>query len=252
MQTEQRFSPSKIPNKQAVFIASHTEAATMVTTQIAEFGMTFSGVGFDVDLIPYGTSFTAETLAEADLVVVFPNYDYADPVFGAGDSDNLWTEAERDALVSYVEAGGFLVVVNAGRRINYDNVAGDVNEDRFALNMIAEPFGISFIEGTSDFRDYNLLADSPLFDNVDYLDLGNETAVRFTYTNGAPLVGTSADDPLMVGMQHGQNRGLVLVVGDLGVLNARIFTPGEGAYRNPNLPFWMNLSNMVTRRADAE
>ena len=127
-------------DRRALFVASHTESPLLTPTLMIEFGMALAWEGFDVDMVPYGQPVTAADLEDADLVVVLPVYDYpipeADPSY-----DEAWTEAEIEALVDYVDAGGLMVLTNSAANIRYDRIL-DPNEDTLDMNDLASHFGV--------------------------------------------------------------------------------------------------------------
>src|SRR5512135_325987 len=92
-----------VPDRRALFIASHTEPTLVGPIGFIDMAMTLAWAGFDVDMIPYGQPLARSDLANVDLVVALPVMDY--PSLDGGDVtlyDEAWNPAEIDALEDYV------------------------------------------------------------------------------------------------------------------------------------------------------
>lgn len=244
--TTERLSPVPEPSRRIVFVGSHLEATNMMSTAVAEWGMVLSAIGFDVDVIPYGQTMTAEDIEGVAGVFLFPAYDYtADDSYDVG-----WTEEEADLLEDYVSDGGFLIVTNMSRRINYDNIPADANEDMLDMNVIVERYGVTFTDDPIAATEYRIITDSPLFDGIESFSTGDGTAVKFTADAHPPLIGYGENSPLVTGFNHGENNGVILIIGDVGMFNTDFFIPGERIFENVNLPMWKNLTNMIIVNSD--
>ena len=246
MHTAERLAPTSESTDRIVFVGTHLEATNMISTGVAEWGMSLAALGFDVDVIPYGQTMTAKDLAGATGVFLFPAYDYAeDDSYDVG-----WTTEESDIIEAYVNDGGFLVVSNMSHRINYDNRPADFNEDMLDMNVMTERYGVTFIEEPFSSIDYRVIIDSPLFDGVESIATGDNTAVRFVAENYPPLIGATVTQPLVTGFNYGENSGVILIVGDVGIFNTDFFVPGERIFDNVNLPMWENLTYMMIIQAE--
>ncbi len=239
---EMRLTPAS--DKHVLFIASQTEAIHTSVNILNNFAQTFAMFGYDVDGIPFGETFSEEDLATADVVVVLPTIDYQldteDPT-----DDVAWSDAEIEALVNYVDAGGFMIITNSWRANDPFSLVGTVyNEDWADMNALTEHFGVSFNDARPSYN-YQLLADTPLLDDIESLSYGVDTAVSFSAETGITLIGESADKPLLSGLQYGDNGGLVLVVGDYGILRS----VGELG-RPTNLQLWFNIVLFATQQLD--
>ena len=234
---QEEFQSFPAARHQMVLIANHTASDIMPTTTIVEFGMAMAVYSYDIDVIPYGAELTAEAIADAELVIALPTYDYGDSAEAA------YTEAEATILAEYVNAGGFLILTNSATRLQYNNLPGEINEDSLNMNVLGAPFGVTFLGKASPFNEYNLLVDSPLFDGVELMDVGEATGINFRLDEtGTGIVGKSNEDLFIGGVVYGT--GSVLVLADYAILGNRTFIPGEPLYENPNLPFWQNFARI--------
>jgi hypothetical protein len=115
----------------------------MTATMLINLDWALAWEGFDVEVIPYGQSVTAEDLAEVDLVVALSVIEYAsvdgDPTL----YDEEWLAEEIASLADYVEQGGFLVLTHSANYVFRGRVV-DVNEDWEDVNVLAARFGIRF------------------------------------------------------------------------------------------------------------
>ena len=230
------------PEHRALLIATHTEVLHMTPTNLIHLDRALAWEGFDVDVIPYGQSFTSADLADADLVLALPVIDY--PSSG-GDStlyDEQWRPDEIELLVSYVEQGGFLILTNSANHLFRGQIL-DANEDWEDANALAAPFGIRF--GGVPFRTIRAQVAGPhpitgdLFDLVMMADNG----LPLTLQGGVVLAeaqGEAAISLLDVGGAGGQ----VLALSDLGLLD--LYNPREG--ERDNLDFLRNLARYAHDR----
>jgi hypothetical protein len=220
------------PDRRALFVGSHTEAAHMSASSFTEFGMALAWEGFDVDTVPYGRALTAADLEGTHLVIALPVHDYPSADGDLSLYDEAWTEAEVDVLEDWVRDGGFLVLTNSARRLKYVNFAYEDNEDWADANAVAERFGVRFEAGGLGASPASVISSHPLVAGVSSLQLADDNGVRFTAIDAQELAWAGAH-PVMSLVTAGS--GEVLVVADLGILGA----PGGEA---PNLDFWRNLA----------
>jgi hypothetical protein len=226
------------PNRRALFVGSHTEAAHMSASSFTEFGMALAWEGIDVDTVPYGQTLTAADLQDTDLVIALPVHDYPSADGDLTLYDEAWTAAEADLLENWVRDGGFMLLTNSALRLKYVNYTYEANEDWDDINELGERFGIEFSSGGLGDTTATVTSNHPLVAGVTSLLLVENNGVRFTAPGGEELARVGSHSALsMVSAGLGE----VLVVADLGILGA----PGGQA---PNLDFWQNLAAYVARR----
>jgi hypothetical protein len=123
-------------------------------------------------------------------------------------------------------------LTNTTKGIRYDNTAGEDNEDYLTMNVVGAPFGVTFVGDAGDFEEYTLLTDSPLFDNLSFLDVGDDSGVSFTLAvDSIALIGTAPADLLIGGVVHGE--GSVMILGDYSFLGNRVFIPANPPIKTP-------------------
>ncbi len=200
----------------------------------AGFGLTPATEGFDVDMIPYGQTVTAEDLADVDLLIALPVLDYPSPEAGPSGYDETWTEEEIRAVEAYVAGGGLLVLTNSSAIVSWLWQVGP-NEDWSDANAFAEPFGVTFEQPFLPVGDVAATAGSGLMQDVWGLTASSwgGTGVPFTATDGEVLAEGNRG-PGLVLVLHGE--GAVLVMADVGWLG------GE------NPVFWRNLAEYARER----
>lgn len=220
------------PDRRAVIVGSHTEPAHMSPTTFTDFGMALAWEGFDVDLLPYGTTVTQSDLEDADLVVVLPVLDYPSPDGDPGLYDEAWTGPEADALEAYVRSGGLLVLTASAHRLKYFNRTLDDNEDRDDQNLLGERFGVTFGSGTVPGQRAVVLGQFPLVAGMSSFELAAGNAVPYT-APGAQRLAAAGGTAVVSVLQAGA--GEVIVLGDVGILGT-----GNAA---GNMPFWRNLAD---------
>jgi hypothetical protein len=222
------------PDRRALFVASHTEAAHMSGSAFTEFGMALGWEGFDVDTLPYGEQLTADDLDDVDLVIALPVHDYPSP---EGDpelyDESGWLESELDALEGYVRDGGLLVLANSARRLKYVNFAYEENEDWQDQNALAERFDIDFFGAHTNGTEATAVGTHPLVQGVSSLAVVEDNVVRFTAVGDQPLARSGLTT---VAASVTVDDGEVIILGDVGILGAG---PGEAL----NLQFWRNLAS---------
>ena len=229
------------PDRRAVFVASHTEPAHMTPAQQAILGMTLAWEGWDVDVVPYGTPVTDGHLAGADLVVVLPVVDFADPAAGPEPYDEAWTAPEVDALVRWTGRGGLLVVTNSGSWLRYGSTPVGVNEDALDANAVADRFGVSFEDRRLFGTSAPTAGGHPLVAGITALALaaGNGLAIR---APAGEVLARAGSDAALVLVPAGAPGGEVLVLGDLASLGGHDATA-------PNLAFFRNLARWARARS---
>lgn len=236
------------PDKRVVIIATHTESLYTSIGTLHNFAMSLAVFGYDVDLIPYGQNFTSDDLTDADMVIVMPPHDYPAQDTQVDQYDVEWTSEQADIIEGYVNDGGFLMIVNSFRRYGTFNEAHEINEDWSDLNILTERYGVTFMEQ----RPVGNIApatSTPLFDNIEGLEFGNDSAVLFSLDNarGISMLTDTSGLSLMAGLEHGDNGGLILVLGDFGMLRSQ--SEGQGATPT-NLRFWLNLIQFAAIHAE--
>jgi len=231
------------PDRRALFVGSHTEAEHMTPAGFVDLGPTLAMEGLDVDLIPYGQAVTPADLEKADLVVILPVLDYPTAEGDPDLYDEAWTEAEIDALESYVAGGGLLVLTNSLHRLKYGNAGLDANEDWSDANALASRFGVTYQEGALPGSLAQVVGDHPLMEGMDLLEFGDGNGVPFDLEEGVEgqVLAQDGSYPAAVVVDHGDARGQVLVLADVGMLTAGWSTPR-------NLPFWRNLAGYTRSR----
>ncbi len=228
-----------LPDRRAVFIASHTEAVHLAPTTFTELGMALAMEGFDVDMIPYGQPVTPDDLNDADIAIALPVLDYPN---ADGETlslyDEAWSQEEIAAMENYVADGGLLVLTNTAFRFKYSSTLLDPNEDWSDMNALAGRFGIVYTEGKSNARSVNPEGDSPLTKGLGYLWLSGGS-VPLTIESGQVLA-QSGKIVLAAMVDHGQQGGQVLALADVAMMSYS----GETAN---NLDFWRNLARYARR-----
>lgn len=219
------------PERRALFVATHTESATVAPGMLRELGMALALEGFDVDLLPYGQPLTPEDLENVGLIVLLPTLDYPGPNFEA------WSQAEFDLLTDYVAQGGFLIVTNCAYNLASTRQLEDINEDATDFNGLLEPIGIQFFYGNLGGGIVRLTADHPLAADAKYLTSVYEgLQVPMTQQGGLALA------PGVIGLaDYGSQGGQVLAIADLGLLRNN----ADGA---KNMNFVKNIAQYARSR----
>jgi hypothetical protein len=226
------------PDRRALFVGSHTEAAHMSASSFTEFGMALAWEGIDVDTVAYGQALTADDLENTEVVIALPIHDYPSADGDLSLYDEAWTGAEVDLLEEWVRAGGFLILTNSAHRLKYLNYVYEENEDWPDVNALAERFGVHYAAGGLDGSTATAVSSHPLLAGVLSLQMANGNGVRFTATGAEELARTGAHPAVsLVAVGSGE----VLVLADLGFLGG----PGGEA---PNLGFWRAIAEYVHGR----
>jgi len=231
-----RLTPA--PQRRALIVATHTEVLQMTPPLLLHLDRALAWEGFDVDVIPYGQSFTSADLADADLVVVLPVIDYpsndGDPTL----YDEQWRAEEIELLVGYVEQGGFLVLTNSANRLLLGRVA-EPNEDWEDVNALAAPFGIRYEEAPFGTILASVTGSHPITEDLSELVLAADNGLPITLQGG--LVLAEVQGQTAVGLvDYGGAGGQVLVLSDLGSLD--LYNPRA---EQDNLDFLRNLARYV-------
>lgn len=191
--------------KKALFVASHTEAPQMSPAGLPFFGISLVEAGYELDVLPFGSGLTEESLEGVDLLVVLPPYDFPASAETETHYDVQWTSEEAELVNHFAENGGDVLVVNSGYRVKYFNRLTDANEDWADLNVVTEPWGVRFIAvggGSNTMR--------AVIDGMDvYLNLLKENTVRFTAPGGSVLAG-APESATLAEMKVGSGRVIVL------------------------------------------
>jgi hypothetical protein len=231
IQPDLRVTP--IPDRRALIVASHTESFGI--TFLRELGAALSWEGFDVDLIPYGQAITPAELKDVGIVILPPALN------SPRHAPEVWSENERSTLKGYVENGGFLVVVNSGYDYASTIMHNSLNQDKRSANSLLEPMGIRFKFGGAGNNSTALAAvEHPLTLDATYLTLRGDNSVRFDMKTGSVLV-HSAGSPLVGLVDYGTKGGQVLVIGELGLLQA-------ASQSSKNMEFVKNIAAYASER----
>lgn len=207
---EQKFYQKEY-SKKALFIATHTEAPTMTPTGLPVFSQNLIDAGYEIRTLPFGQTFELSDLAEFDLVVALPPYDFAAEEPSRMSDDVVWTEQEAEAVDAYAQSGGTVLVMNSGHRLKLYSRLVETNEDWAELNTLVGQWGVQFIQTRPgvDSMPTNLNGD-------DFsVNLNQENAVFFTAPEESVRAGTTrsaAIAELVIG------EGRVIVLADLGML----------------------------------
>jgi hypothetical protein len=226
------------PDRRALYVGSHTEAAQMSASGFTEFSMALAWQGIDVDTVPYGSALTASDLVDTDVVIALPVHDYPSAEGDLSLYDEAWATAEIDLLEDWVREGGLLVLTNSARRIRYVNITYELNEDWEDANDLAGRFGVEYGSGGLVSQTADITSNHALVAGIPPLLMASSNGVRYTVTGGEELARVG-DHPAVSLISVGS--GEVLVLADVGILGA----PGGQA---PNLEFWQNLVRYVRTR----
>lgn len=197
-------------SKRAVIVASHTEAVHMTPTSLADLGMALAEAGLDVDTVPYGQPLTRSDLENAALVIALPVHDY--PLTDEGAYDEAWQPAEVILLRDYVDSGGKLLITNSALRLKYTNRTYEENEDRLDANVLAEEFGVRFLDPALEISSVRV---SGGWEYSGDLRLTSGAVVPFELTDGDVLAAAGTRAVLALTAD-----GRVLVLGDLSALGS--------------------------------
>lgn len=223
------------PQRRALFVASHTEPVNIAPTVLLELGMALAWEGFDVDLIPYEQTLTANDLENVSLVVLLPTLDFPHS------SGWPWSEAERSLLDAYVAQGGFLLVANSAYGISMVRHLEDLNEDTGKINPLLEKMGITFSVGIVSQDIVLTQGDHPLIAEAQYLNMFPENGVPLKVSSGQVLA-TAQGRPVIAIVDYGAAGGQVLVISDIGLL----VDYGQGG---KNLNFVKNIARYAKNRS---
>ncbi len=232
---ELRVTPA--PSHRAVIVASHTEVVHMTPATLIEMSRALAWEGFDVDVIPYGQAVTAADLNNAELVVVLPVIDYPGPGGDLTLYDEAWSAQEIEALLTYVEQGGLLVLTNSAHRLHLFGLAFDENEDWQDVNALSEVFGVLFEKGALPSNSAQTQGQHPLTENQGSLAMIQNNGVPFAMQAGETLAQVN-DRPAVGLVEYGEAGGQVLVLADVGLLGFAGPQPPD----KDNLVFLRNLA----------
>ncbi|MGE5376669.1 MAG: M28 family peptidase [Bacteroidota bacterium] len=215
----------------ALIVSSHNEGANNTTSMFRDLGMALAWEGFDVDMIPYAQAITSSDLQDVDVIVLPPTLDYP------GRHNEKWSDAELALLESYVAAGGLLVVTNSTCNYIIGRCADASNENIRSLNDFLEPMGVRFMFGGFGGDDDNTarpVTEHPLTENARYLTFYEGQGVPFSMKKGTELF-RAAGSPIVGLVDYGDKGGQVLVIADLGILQA-------GSQGAKNIEFLKNIA----------
>jgi hypothetical protein len=231
--TNLRVTPAE--TRRALFVSSHNEATNIMTSMFRELGMALSWEGFDVDMIPYAQVITSADLKDVDIIVLPPTLDYP------GQHSEKWSEDELSLLESYVAKGGLLVVTNSNCNYTIKRCTDDSNENSRSLNDFLAPMGVRFRVGGFGGDVDNVawaVTDHPLTANATYLTFYEGEGVPFNMKSGTELYRV-ANSPIVGLVDYGDHGGQVLVIADLGILQA----DSKGSR---NIEFLKNIASYAT------
>jgi hypothetical protein len=235
---EFRDTPS--PTRRALFIGTHTEPSLMSPAGLTDFSTMLAEAGFNVDLIPYGQSFTFADLANVKTVFVLPVADYPGGQEGENGYDESWQPSEVDALQAYVDEGGLLVITNSSQLTSFYGSPFTENEDWQKMNALSSAFGIIYSQPEESTYFADVVSPDSLTENMRSVNISNGTAVAFALTNGRELAAT--DDGAVIGVvPYGSHGGEVVALADLNIL-------GAGWYGLNNDDFCTNFLNYLLTR----
>jgi hypothetical protein len=226
--------PAPAPTRRALFVASHTQPPGVGPSMLTELGLALAWQGFDVDLLPSGQPVSAAELKDAALVLLLPTLDYLGP---PGES---WTADELQAMQSYVEDGGLLVVSNSFYNLAMNRLLTESNEDSRALNDWLKPYGAAFALGSIQASLAKARGDHPLTHNAAYLKMIGDNGVPIRLTAGQILAQADGRTVLAL-LDSGSAGGQVLLVADLTLLQDM----GRGG---KNLTLLQNLARYAWER----
>ncbi len=215
----------------ALFIASHTENATIAPALMQDLGMALAWEGFDVDLIPYGQTVSESDLRDVEIVVLLPTLDYPGPNL------ETWSNEEMNLLTAYVDQGGFLLVTNSASSLASARRVEETNEEATDLNRLLIPMGIEFKEGYRNGGNLRIVEDHKLTKNVEKLSSWlTDNLVPVKFSSGLELSNGA------IGLvNYGKHNGQVLVVSDIGLLKNK----SEDVQ---NLQFVKNIAAYAAKR----
>ena len=200
---------------------------------LRDLGMALAWEGFDVDLIPYGQTLSQADLENARVVFLLPTMDFPGP------HNETWSDAELALLENYVAQGGFLVVTNSNYNYVMMRRLEDSNEDARDLNTLLEPMGIRFTYGDTGEDIVRAVTEHPLMSEAGYLTQFGWNGVPIRMNSGLVLA-RSGGNAVIGLLDYGNLGGQVLVVADLGLLQA------DDDARNMN--FIQNLAHFARWR----
>jgi hypothetical protein len=214
----------------------------MSPTLLIDFDRALAWEGFDVDVLPYGQSPTADDLEDADLVLALPVVDYPTRESGFDLYDEIWSPEEIALLVEYVEEGGFLVLTNSFNRLFFGEVA-DPNEDWKKVNDLSLPFGIGYAPKSFPVTSIPITTSHPLTEYLIRLDVIIDNGVALEVEEGVILAAWK-DQAALVLVDYGQEGGQVLALSDLGSLD--LYDRRDD--NDKNQKFLLNLARYVRDR----
>lgn len=230
------------PEGKALILATHTEPLHMSPTMLINLDRALAWEGFDVDIIPYGQSPTAEDLSDADLVLALPVVDYPTRETGFDLYDVIWSPEEIALLVEYVEEGGFLVLTNSFHRLFFGGIT-DPNEDWKKVNDLSNPFGIGYAPKSFPISSIPITTSHPLTENMTRLAVIPENGLTLEVEGGIILAAWK-DQVAMVLVDYGEDGGQVLALSDLGSLDL----DDRQDENDLNLDFLRNLARYARDR----
>jgi len=231
-----RVSPK--PRARALLVGSHTEAMDMPMTALTSFGIVMAMQGVDLDLVPYGEPVDAACLADADMAILLPVMDYPAEGLGEPSYDETWSAAEIEAIVDYAERGGVVVLAGSLHQLGWSNELWDPNEDWDDINLVAQRFGLTFVEGPLS-APITTVAEGSMALGVSSLECAEGNGLPIASARGEVLA-RSGEASAVVYLPFGEVGGGVLALGDLGMLGSYTYDPR-------NVPFWEVLAGLALR-----
>ncbi len=228
------------PSGRAVFLANHTESVHMAPLLFTDLGTILAWEGLDLDLVPYGQALMATELEDAKMVVVLPVHDYPNELADVDLYDEAWSASEVAVLSDYVDNGGLLVLTDSAARLGPFGRPRESNEDWSDLNTLAEAFDIEFFAQIAG-SEAEVTGTHELMAGVDVLAMLSNNAIGLTPGEQGQTLATTNGTPVVVHVEHGDEGGEVVALGDVGML---ISQGGEPS----NFRFWQNLAQYAASR----
>ncbi len=234
---ELRPVPSSGPR--IVFVGSHTEPVQMSPTAWGDLTQPFIDMGYDIDLIPYGTAVTEADLQGSTIVFVIPAADY--PEEENGDYDEAWLPGELDALQAYAEGGGLLVITNSSGLMGYTLEGWEGNEDFSDMQAVADLFGVTLNSRIASGTSGEVVVQHPILQGLTRLVAENSSGYSFSLSTGQVIV-QSGSEALVASIPVSNNNGEVLFFSSLSFFIDRYFDAR-------NVPLLINLAGYGISRS---
>lgn len=222
-----------------VFVGSHTEPIQMSPTAWGTLTETFIDQGYDVDLIPYGTPVTDADIQDATIVFVIPAADY--PEVETGAYDEAWLPEELEALQSYAEDGGLLVITNCSGLMGYTLEGWEGNEDFSDMQAVADLFGVTLESRMASATSGEVAVEHAILQGLTRLVAETSSGYSFTLSTGQVII-QSGSEAMVASIPVGDHNGEVLFFSSLSFFIDRYFDVR-------NVPLLVNLAEYGISRS---